>query len=368
VALGLYTDAVSAAKKANSVRTWKEVNAACVRAGEFKLAQAAGLHIIVSPDHMEDLILSYESAGHWEHLITLLEQGIVLEGAHQGIFTELGVMYSRYRPEALMAHIRANVSRINTSKLLRACEQGRHWQEAVYTLTETEDFDGAVKLMMEHSPTAFDAGRFMEIISRVRNAELLYTALSFFVEEEPALLLKLLHTLMPKLDHTRVVHQFKKIPDAFPVLLPYLKAAQKDDLVAVNEAVNQLLVEEEDVEGLRASIDAHPNFDQVGLAQRLEKHELLELRRIAALLYKKNKRWEASIALSKQDSQFKDAIDTASASKEQGLAEALLNFFVQKGDKSASRPPFLPATRLSARTWLWSSRGARASRTASCLS
>jgi len=187
--------------------------------------------------------------------------------------------------------------------------------------------------MMEHSPTAFDAGRFMEIISRVRNAELLYTALSFFVEEEPALLLKLLHTLMPKLDHTRVVHQFKKIPDAFPVLLPYLKAAQKDDLVAVNEAVNQLLVEEEDVEGLRASIDAHPNFDQVGLAQRLEKHELLELRRIAALLYKKNKRWEASIALSKQDSQFKDAIDTASASKEQGLAEALLNFFVQKGDK-----------------------------------
>jgi clathrin heavy chain len=92
VALGLYREAVDAAKKANSVRTWKEVNAACVRAGEFKLAQAAGLHIIVSPDHMEDLIQSYESAGHWEHLITLLEQGIVLEGAHAGIFTELGVV------------------------------------------------------------------------------------------------------------------------------------------------------------------------------------------------------------------------------------------------------------------------------------
>jgi clathrin heavy chain len=183
VALGLYREACDAAKKANSVRTWKEVNAACVKAGEFKLAQAAGLHIIVSPDHMEDLLESYESAGHWEELIRLLEQGIALEGAHQGIFTELGVMYSRYRPEALMSHVRANVSRINTSKMLRACESGRHWQEACFILTETEDFDGAVKLMMEHSPVAFAAERFMEIISRVRNSELYFASLSLFVEE-----------------------------------------------------------------------------------------------------------------------------------------------------------------------------------------
>ena len=32
---------IAAAKKANSLRTWKEVNAACVKAGEFKLAQAS---------------------------------------------------------------------------------------------------------------------------------------------------------------------------------------------------------------------------------------------------------------------------------------------------------------------------------------
>ena len=372
VALGLYREACDAAKKANSVRTWKEVNAACVKAGEFKLAQTAGLHIIVSPDHMEDLIESYESAGHWEELIRLLEQGIALEGAHQGIFTELGVMYSRYRPEALMSHVRANVSRINTSKMLRACEAGRHWQEACFILTETEDFDGACKLMMEHSSVAFAAERFMEIIHRVRNTELYYASLSFFTEEEPALLLRLLTVLMTKVDHSRVVHQFKKSPDALPIILPYLKLAQKENIPAVNEAVNSLLTEEEDVEGLRASIDAHDAFDQVGLAQRLEKHELLELRRIAALLYKKNKRWESSIALSKQDSQFKDAIDTAAESKEQvrglcgraggraaqllgvsllphspsprsartrtpthaqALAEALLSFFVSKGDK-----------------------------------
>jgi len=187
--------------------------------------------------------------------------------------------------------------------------------------------------MMEHSPTAFDSNRFMEIISRCRNSELFYAALGFFVEEEPTLLLKLLSTLMLKLDHSRVVHQFKKLPEALPTILPYLKSAQKDNIAAVNEAVNALLVEEEDVEGLHSSIDSYENFDQVGLAQRLEKHELLELRRVAALLYKRNKRWDASIALSKQDSQFKDAILTAADSKDQSLAEALLSFFMGKGDK-----------------------------------
>jgi clathrin heavy chain len=56
---------------------------------------------------------------------------------------------------------------------------------------------------------------------------------------------------------------------------------------------------------------------------------------VAALLYKLNKRWEHSIALSKQDAQFKDAIDTASQSGDQHLAEGLLHYFVGKGDKES---------------------------------
>ena len=38
--------------------------------------------------------------------------------------------------------------------------------------------------------------------------------------------------------------------------------------------------------GLRASIDAFDNFDNIALAQRLERHELIEFRRIAAYLYR----------------------------------------------------------------------------------
>lgn len=54
------------------------------------------------------------------------------------------------------------------------------------------------------------------------------------------------------------------------------------DLLQVNEAVNALLVEEEDYEGLSQSIQSYDNFDQVALAAVLEKHELLEFRRVAA--------------------------------------------------------------------------------------
>jgi clathrin heavy chain len=55
---------------------------------------------------------------------------------------------------------------------------------------------------------------------------------------------------------------------------------------AVNDAYNDLLIEEEDYKTLRDSIDSFDNFNNIGLAQRLERHELLEFRRLAAHLYK----------------------------------------------------------------------------------
>jgi clathrin heavy chain len=47
---------------------------------------------------------------------------------------------------------------------------------------------------------------------------------------------------------------------------------------------------------------SHPHTQpQVGLASRLEKHELLEMRRIAAQVYKKNLRWRKAVELAKAD-------------------------------------------------------------------
>jgi len=113
------------------------------------------------------------------------------------------------------------------------------------------------------------------------------------------------------------------------VIKKYLLQVQRENITAVNEAVNELAIQEEDYKGLRQSIDNHSNFDQIALAQQLETHELLEFRRISAHLNKLNKRFKPSIDLSKKDGLWKDAMETTAESRDQELAESLLRFFVE---------------------------------------
>lgn len=46
-------------------------------------------------------------------------------------------------------------------------------------------------------------------------------------------------------------------------------AVQSNNVSAVNEALNEIYVEEEDYDRLRESVDLHDNFDQIGLAQKV---------------------------------------------------------------------------------------------------
>ena len=97
------------------------------------------------------------------------------------------------------------------------------------------------------------------------------------------------------------------------------------NIEAVNEAYNDLPVEEEDYKTSRNSIDSFDNINNIQLAKRLEMHELLEFRKLAVRLYKvsssllhaayseacrlqKNNKQEESTSLSKQDKLFKDAV------------------------------------------------------------
>lgn len=331
VRLGNFREAVDAATKANSVGTWKEVNYACVDVKEFRLASLCGLHIIVHPDHLEELILHYERRGYHKELLKLMEQGLGAEGAHTGIFTQLAVLYSKYLPEKLMEHIKIFHARMNLSKVVRACEKGLYWDEMVYLYKENGQHDNAVRTMVEH-PIAFAHELFLDCIQRVRNQEIHYKSINFYLEQHPLNLNRLLQVLIPNLDHARVVHQLRK-SDNIPLVIEYLRDVQKENLSAVNEALNEIYVEDEDYTSLRESIDAFDNFDQISLAQKVEKHELLEFRRIASYLYKKNKRFAQSVKLSKADKMYKDAIDSASASNDPELAEELLRYFVSVQDK-----------------------------------
>lgn len=326
-----FQGAVDSARKANSTRTWKEVCFACVDSQEFRLAQMCGLHIVVHADELEDLINYYQDRGYFEELINLLEAALGLERAHMGMFTELAILYSKYKPGKMREHLELFWSRVNIPKVLRAAEQAHLWAELVFLYDKYEEYDNAVLAMMNHPTEAWREGHFKDIITKVANIELYYRAIQFYLEYKPLLLNDVLLVLAPRMDHTRAVNFFTKV-NHLQLVKPYLRSVQSLNNKAINEALNNLLIEEEDYQGLRTSIDAFDNFDNIALAQKLEKHELIEFRRIAAYLYKGNNRWKQSVELCKKDRLFKDAMEYAAESKNADIAEELLAWFLEKGN------------------------------------
>lgn len=325
-----FQGAVDGARKANSTRTWKEVCFACVDSQEFRLAQMCGLHIVVHADELEDLINYYQDRGYFEELINLLEAALGLERAHMGMFTELAILYSKYKPAKMREHLELFWSRVNIPKVLRAAEQAHLWAELVFLYDKYEEYDNAVIAMMTHPTEAWREGHFKDIITKVANIELYYKAIQFYLDFKPLLLNDVLLVLTPRMDHTRSVSFFTKV-NHLQLVKPYLRSVQSLNNKAINEALNNLLIEEEDYLGLRTSIDAFDNFDNIALAQKLEKHELTEFRRIAAYLYKGNNRWKQSVELCKKDRLFKDAMEYAAESKNADVAEELLAWFLEKG-------------------------------------
>ncbi|XP_041972062.1 clathrin heavy chain isoform X1 [Aricia agestis] len=324
-----FQGAVDSARKANSTRTWKEVCFACVDAGEFRLAQMCGLHIVVHADELEDLINYYQDRGHFDELISLLEAALGLERAHMGMFTELAILYSKFKPAKMREHLELFWSRVNIPKVLRAAEQAHLWSELVFLYDKYEEYDNAALTMMQHPTEAWREGHFKDIITKVANMELYYKAIQFYVDYKPLLLNDLLLVLAPRMDHTRAVAFFTKAKH-LQLVKAYLRSVQSLNNKAVNEALNSLLIDEEDYQGLRTSIDAFDNFDTIALAQQLEKHELTEFRRIAAYLYKGNNRWKQSVELCKKDALYADAMEYAAESRQPEVAEELLDWFLQR--------------------------------------
>ncbi|KAG8521949.1 Clathrin heavy chain 2, partial [Galemys pyrenaicus] len=341
VHLGDYQAAVDSSHKANSTQTWKEVCFACVDGREFSFAQLCGLHIVIHADELEELIHYYQDRGYFEELISLLEAALGMERAHMGMFTELAVLYSRFKPQKMAEHLELFWSRISIPKVTcpprasscctRSCRAGTPLGRAAVLYDKCEEYDSAVLTMINRPTDAWREGQFKDLTVKVSNVELCYKALQFYLDYKPLLINDLLLVLTPRLDHSRTVGFFSKVGQ-LPLIKPYLRSVQNHNNKNVNEALNHLLTEEEDYQGLRASIDAYNNFDSIALAQRLEKHQLIEFRRIAAYLYKGNKRWAQSVELCKKDHLYK-AMQHAAESQDAELAGELLRWFLKEGKR-----------------------------------
>merc|ERR1719233_1336182 len=171
-----------------------------------------------------------------------------------------------------MEHINLFWSRLNIPTLLQACKDNLHWKETVFLYTHYDQFDNAIDIVILHHPSCWDHEQFKSHIVRVSNTEVYYRAINFYLSNHPLQL-------------------------------------------------TELYVEEEDYTSLRDSIDTYETFDQITLATTMQTHELLEFRRISAYLYKMSKRWKRSIELSKKDSLWQDAMETAAESGDSDLAE-----------------------------------------------
>lgn len=106
VYLGDYQGAVDCARKASNTQVWKQVNSACIENKEFRLAQICGLNLIIDAEELPELVKTYEYNGYFNELIALFENGLSLERAHMGMFTELAILYAKYSPEKVMEHLK----------------------------------------------------------------------------------------------------------------------------------------------------------------------------------------------------------------------------------------------------------------------
>jgi clathrin heavy chain len=162
-------------------------------------------------DLLEEVSEYYQNKGNFDELITLMESGIGLERAHMGIFTELGILYAKYRPEKLMEHLNLFATRINIPKLIRVCDEQHHWKELAYLYIQYEEYDNAAATIMGHSPDAWEHLQFKDVASKVANVEMYYKAIHFYLQEHPELLNDLLAVLASRVDHSRVVDIMRKV-------------------------------------------------------------------------------------------------------------------------------------------------------------
>ncbi|EGV63105.1 Clathrin heavy chain [Yamadazyma tenuis] len=328
-----YQGAVECARKASNINVWKQVNNACIENKEFRLAQICGLNLIIDAEELPELVKTYEWNGYFNELISLFENGLSLERAHMGMFTELAILYSKYSPEKVMEHLKLFWSRINIPKVLTACEEAHLYPELIFLYCHYEEWDNAALTMIEKSEVAFDHLSFKEIIVKAPNLEIYYKAINFYLAENPSLLVDLLSVLAPKLDLPRVVRMFVK-SDNLPLIKPFLISVLEKNNSVVNGAYHDLLIEEDDYKSLKEAIenDAYNRFNSLDLAERLENHEIIFFRQISATLYTKNKKFTKSISILKNDKLWPDLIKTAAVSNSTKIAHELLDYFVETGN------------------------------------
>lgn len=320
-----FQGAVESAKRANSLRTWADVHAACLETNEYSLAQVCGLHLIVHQDELEPLVYAYESRGLYSQCLTLLEGSLGLERAPTSLYTELAIQYARHAPEKLSDLLQrySSANRLNVPKIAGACAEAHLWPEMASLLTAAGEHEKALNVMFEH-PSAWSHERMCTALVHVATPDTVLRALRFYLDETaPNQVNDLLTRVGTRIDPTRIVELLRQRNLLF-LAKGYLKAVQPLHSAMVNAAINELLLAEEDLEALKTSLAVSDKYDAAALAGKLAAHPKLEFRRLAAQIYRSHRLWREALGLLLAEGLHKDAIILAAESKERAVSEDLL--------------------------------------------
>ena len=87
------------------------------------------------------VVSSPQDRGYFEELITMLEAALGLERAHMGMFTELAILYSKFKPQKMREHLELFWSRVNIPKVSMALnntttEAAGHYSYCHYVLCD----------------------------------------------------------------------------------------------------------------------------------------------------------------------------------------------------------------------------------------
>lgn len=333
-----YKEAVSAARKANKIYTWRIVCFGCIDGKEFRLAAPCALRLLVETEEMQECIDYYEERGHFQEIIEVLLSALNSPRTHEAMFTETAVLLTKYREEAVLNYCRLWHGRLNIPKVCRACTAAHLWESVCFLYIAYNEFDNAANVMMDHSPTAFTSGEFLDVISKVGSMIIMYRAIDFYLGEEPHLLEDLLNVLAPRIDGARAVLMLERARrnefgplGCLPFAIRYLEKIQRSDVPEVNEAINAVYIAQGDLERLRLSVNEYRNFDQLTMAKRLECHELIQFRRLSSQLFARSGRHEKAIEIAERDLLYADMIYAIAESEDVELAEMYANQFANSG-------------------------------------
>lgn len=121
---------------------------------------------------MED----YEERGHFEEIVDVLLAGLNAPRAHEAMFPETVILMMTFREASVLNFCRLWHGRLDIRKVCQACTTYHLGESVCFSYDAYNEYDNAANVMMDHSPTTFTSGEFLDVVSKVESTNVMYRA------------------------------------------------------------------------------------------------------------------------------------------------------------------------------------------------